>query len=249
MSITSTQILFSDSKRSGFEKREKRRTIRYLQEAIEQNNVEKVKEYLLADFDVDFQYKEKTALQLAVVKGHFDICKLLIEKGANVNKSDAEENNLLHMACIWRYLDIARLLISHGADVDARNDSGFTCLNSSAFVGYSDIIHLLISAKCQLDIPNSRLQTPLHTAVDQGNAELVKLFVDSGCDLNRTDDSKRTPLHVAASSALPDLTEILIVGGNLYAVCFMYKITLVLFGEMNLLFYYIFDNFPVVSVV
>ena len=50
---------------------------------------------------MDFQYRSQTALQLAVKEGHYDICELLIEKGASVDTADAENNNLLNMAC-WR---------------------------------------------------------------------------------------------------------------------------------------------------
>jgi hypothetical protein len=59
-------ILFIDSSRSGFEKREKRRQIRKLQDAITEKDVSCVKEILQDEFDVDFQYRGQTALQQAV---------------------------------------------------------------------------------------------------------------------------------------------------------------------------------------
>ena len=96
-----SQFLLSDNSRAGFEKRQKRRQIRALQEAIDKHDVIAVKEILQDDFDVDFQYRSQTALQLAVKEGCYDICKQLIEKGASVNTADAENNNLLNMAC-WR---------------------------------------------------------------------------------------------------------------------------------------------------
>lgn len=96
-----TMIWFSDNSRAGFEKRQKRRQIRALQEAIDKHDTASVKDILQDEFDVDFQYRSQTALQLAVREGCYDICKLLIEKGASVNTSDAENNNLLNMAC-WR---------------------------------------------------------------------------------------------------------------------------------------------------
>ena len=96
-----SQFLSSDNSRAGFEKRQKRRQIRALQEAIDKHDAIAVKEILQDDFDVDFQYRSQTALQLAVKEGCYDICKLLIEKEASVNTADAENNNLLNMAC-WR---------------------------------------------------------------------------------------------------------------------------------------------------
>lgn len=69
-----------------------------------------VKKILENDFDVDFQYRSQTALQLAVREGCFNICKLLIDKGANVNMSDAEQNSLLNTAA-WRGMELAYHII------------------------------------------------------------------------------------------------------------------------------------------
>ena len=88
-----------DNSRAGFEKRQKRRQIRALQEAIDKHDTDLVKKCLDDEFDVDFQYRSQTALQLAVKEGCMDICQLLINKGADVNMADAEMNNLLNMAC------------------------------------------------------------------------------------------------------------------------------------------------------
>lgn len=91
--------LIADNSRAGFEKRQKRRQIRALQEAIDQRDTTAVEKILEDDFDVDFQYRSQTALQLAVREGCYNICKLLIDRKANVNMSDAEQNNLLNLAC------------------------------------------------------------------------------------------------------------------------------------------------------
>jgi len=50
---------------------------------------------------VDFQYRSQTALQLAVRENCYAICNLLIDKGANVDMADAEQNSLLNLAS-WR---------------------------------------------------------------------------------------------------------------------------------------------------
>lgn len=91
--------LIADNSRAGFEKRQKRRQIRALQEAIDRRDTTAVEKILEDDFDVDFQYRSQTALQLAVREGCYNICKLLIDRKANVNMSDAEQNNLLNLAC------------------------------------------------------------------------------------------------------------------------------------------------------
>lgn len=71
--------------------------------------------------------------------GDFDIVKLLIEKGADVNIQDKNGQTALTLALskgigiIQKrfienedYLEIARLLIEKGADINAKNKDGFT---------------------------------------------------------------------------------------------------------------------------
>ncbi|KAL3877486.1 hypothetical protein ACJMK2_035186 [Sinanodonta woodiana] len=202
----------ADNSRAGFEKREKRRTIRGLQEAIDNNDVETVKQILTGDFDVDFQYRSQTALQLAVKQGCHEICKLLIKKGANVNMADAELNNLLNMAC-WRgYLDIAKLLVDNNAGIDDRNIHGSTPLNTCAFRGYTDILLLLLQAKCNPDLPNDHGLTPLHTATKLCNKEIVQMLILGGCDVNKMDFERRTPLMMAAELGYCDIARLLLKG-------------------------------------
>ncbi|KAH3869881.1 ankyrin repeat domain-containing protein 50-like [Dreissena polymorpha] len=210
---TSGRKLLRDSSRAGFEKREKRRQIRRLQEAIDKKDTETVKEILQDEFDVDFQYRGQTALQQAVREGCLDICKLLIAKGANVNMSDAEQNNLLNMAC-WRgFAEISDLLIQNGADIDERNIHGFTPANTCALQGYPDILQMLISAKADLDIHNQHGTTALHTAVARRHFECVQLLMLGGCRVDTQDERRRTPLIVAAGSGFADVIELLVNGG------------------------------------
>ncbi|KAJ8317845.1 hypothetical protein KUTeg_002936 [Tegillarca granosa] len=201
-----------DYTRAGFEKREKRRRIRKLQDAISQNDVKSVKELLQDKFDVDFQYRGQTALQLAVKSGNYDICKLLIAAGADVNKTDAELNNLLNAAC-WRgYTRVAKLLIDSHADLDVRNDLGCTSLNTCAYKGFADIADILLKANCDPNIPNSRLQTPLYTASYHGHVGVVRSLISAGCQMDIGDDERRTALMIASQLGHLDVVVCLING-------------------------------------
>jgi len=105
-------LYFQDSSRAAYEKRQKRRQIRELQASIDKHDADAVREILRDDFDVDFQYRGQTALQLAVREGCYDICKQLIARGANVNVQDVEYNNLLHMACCEKTLDQGKKIMN-----------------------------------------------------------------------------------------------------------------------------------------
>jgi len=56
-------------------------------------------------------------LSSAISIGHYDICKLLLENGANPNFSNAKGKTPLMVAAEYAELDIVKLLISYNADI------------------------------------------------------------------------------------------------------------------------------------
>ncbi|RUS74837.1 hypothetical protein EGW08_017394 [Elysia chlorotica] len=201
------------SGKAGFEKREKRRTIRQLQNYISQGNVAAVEEILSSDFDVDFQYNGMTSLQLAVCEGLLEICKLLIDKGANVDQADANGNSLLNMAC-WRgYVDVAQLLVKSGADIDSQNESGNTALNVCAYKNYPEATKVLLARGCSFNLANKRGYTPLYCVAQSGNLEIVSLLLEAGVDPDWGDLTFKTPLMVAAEAGHQDVVKALLDAG------------------------------------
>jgi ankyrin repeat protein len=89
-----------------------------------------------------------TALMKASVQGHFAICKLLIEKGADVNakseKGDPKGVTALMCAASSGCPDICRLLIEHGAEIDAKDGYRRTALYYAGMRGRTDICKFLV---------------------------------------------------------------------------------------------------------
>ena len=146
---------------SQLEKRAKRRAIRQLHDAVVKNNLSLVEEYMCPDLDVNFHYNGQTALQLAVVNGFEDICQVLINHGADVDKTNAENNCLLNMAA-WRgYSNIVQKLVSYDAELNTSNNHGSTSLNTASYRGYPTIAQILIDAGAFIDKPNLKQQNPI----------------------------------------------------------------------------------------
>ncbi|KAK7506161.1 hypothetical protein BaRGS_00002273 [Batillaria attramentaria] len=201
-----------DSK-AAYEKRVKRRTIRKLQEAIDENDVSSVKEMLENEFDVDFRYRGQTALQLAVRLGTLDICQLLVARGASVDEADVESNSLLNVACLYGYQDIAKLLIENDANKEKENDEGFTPLHTCAKEGHASIARLLLTAKCNPNIPDRHGKTAVFVAAEEGQANVVEELVLAGADLDWVDQNHCTPLIKAAEAGHVDVVTELLKGG------------------------------------
>ncbi len=93
---------------------------RDLLRAAKSGNTAEVQRLLDVGDKVDETGEYGTALMYASQEGHPEICKLLIEKGADVNAQTKEGTTALMWASMAGSPDIAKLLIKAGADVNAR---------------------------------------------------------------------------------------------------------------------------------
>jgi len=125
-----------------------------------------------------------TPLALAAHFGHLEVMRLLIDRGADVNRVATHRIGVtpLHAALFGRQVEAALLLVEHGADVTlARGGSG---LKRAGW-------------------------TALHYAAGMGFRTLVQPLLDRGADPSRRDEEGKTPLDVAIDSHNHDIVEVL----------------------------------------
>jgi len=125
-----------------------------------------------------------TPLALAAHFGHLEVMRVLIDRGADVNRVATHRLAVtpLHAALFGRQVDAALLLIECGADVAlARGGSGWKR------AGW----------------------TPLHYAAGMGFSTLVQPLLDRGADPSRPDEDGKTPLDVAIETNHPDIVNAL----------------------------------------
>ena len=67
-----------------------------------------------------------TALSCAAWLGSFDLCKLLVSHGAEVNAVDAKGRTALHNAAQWAHIVVVDFLIRAGARTDISDSEGIT---------------------------------------------------------------------------------------------------------------------------
>lgn len=86
----------------------------------------------------------QTPLHLAVAGSHFDVVKLLLERGGDVNQRMDGDESVLHMTATTGSQKLTQLILTHGAEVDAVNEIGRTPLHKAARYGKYEIVAMLL---------------------------------------------------------------------------------------------------------
>ena len=215
------------------------------QQACISNNLEKVKLILSETPEIinSRNEEQKTALFLASGKANFEVCKFLIEKGANI---EAESNSLTP---IWEAvgsgnLDIVKLLVESGADYDTQGKSRVTSAflrsimkgqietvkyflskgakTSAISLGFAmsrnhpEIFEILIQENFDINLPDDYDGTTLlHKSVKSGDIFYFDLILKKHADLNIKDSIfGRTALHEAVLRGQTLLAKKLIDNGS-----------------------------------
>lgn len=160
-----------------------------------------------------------TPLHYAIREVNLDVCKLLIEKKANLSATNYLGATPLHLACQSSQcdaLEIARMLLDNQADMTLRNKRGRTPLHDVAeTLGYS-MLNLLLDRAGNVDIKDYEHCTPLHLMISQYSEcsrEHVKLLIEKGADVNAQNLDGWTPLLTALANQKYGIAEILLQKG------------------------------------
>ncbi len=138
------------------------------------------------------------ALAAAARFGKYEIAKLLVSNGANINFRDMDNGYApLHLAVsslggdarsangdlrpmdqilVQAKLKIVELLIANGADVNSKDRIGATPIYQA---GNTELAKLLLNKGANIKHIDVRGHTPLMTAVEAGRGEVVQLFLTS----------------------------------------------------------------------
>jgi len=153
-----------------------------------------------------------TPLHLAAECGDEQMVRLLLERGAEVDRKDRFGLTPLYHAArlgLEEHCDVAELLIGRGADVCARSKFGETPLHAAAGWGSEKMVLLLVVHGALVDDRNDRGQTPLHKAAETGHVQAAAVLLGKGADVDAKDRTGRTPLQLATRKGHREVAELL----------------------------------------
>jgi uncharacterized protein len=117
--------------------------------------------------------QDESPLMMAALKGHFDLAKRLIERGADVNKPGWAP---LHYAATRGDLQIMELLLEHHAFIDAESPNGSTPLMMAAHYGTPAAVKLLLEAGADTAMRNQLGLAAIDFANRAGRTDAAELI-------------------------------------------------------------------------
>jgi ankyrin repeat protein len=165
------------------------------------NNAEMTRSLLLRGADANFvprpTAKKKDLplmpLIIAARNGALDVCRLLIQAGADVNAQSSTGRSALHFAASGGHVDVVSLLLENRAAVNQTDNSGLTALSICAMSGGIDVATLLMQRGADPNIADPKTGwLPLHFAAKAGHHVIVALLAaDSNTNINAPDSDGR----------------------------------------------------------
>ena len=112
---------------------------------------------------------------------NYEICKLLIENGANVNDKDFQgANALIYGSTFLKWdLSIIKLLIDSGIEINAQDKDGYTALMEATISGNYETVKLLIESGADINIKNNDGKTALDFAEENDYKNIIELLKNS----------------------------------------------------------------------
>jgi ankyrin repeat protein len=162
------------------------------------NQLDIVEQLIAGGADVTLGSKTWTPLYGAIYYSHYDIAKILIDNGADVNIQKHEGMTPLHVAIEFSYqvdpMYIIEHLLTHGARLDIEDESGATPVDTAIarnrqLHDRSDVVALLLRK-----IPNKTI----HQAAYAGQWERIDSLLKSGTYVDKRDREGCTALYYAA---------------------------------------------------
>ncbi|XP_022808204.1 ankyrin-1-like [Stylophora pistillata] len=203
--------------------------------------------YTICQLKAEAAKISRTVLHKSAISGRYEMVKVLLECGEEVDQTDEFDLTPLHLAAWYGQLDVVQLLLQHGANVHAVDRFQKTALQKAERNNHKTIVELLLrnDAKLTCKQPPSlrslsrkaclhadelpafnRLQaavfehdySPLLNEDNDDAEKVVELVLNEGVDINIPSKNNRAPLFSASSSSSGEIIETLLdLGANIDA--------------------------------
>ena len=198
-----------------------------IQEAAEDGDIKVVKQHLAAGVDVNAKRWGITSLHQAAYWGNKKIAELLIDKDADVNATNNDNETPLDWAVMGGEKSIAKLIRKHGGKTRRELEAAelgvlvevlpdisiHQAAGAAGRKGNIEAIKQYLAIGKDVDARDKEDKTPLKHAAFCGYKEIVELLIAKGADVNAKDYTGMTPLHWVVIGGKNEIVELLILNG------------------------------------
>jgi len=179
--------------------------------AINNGHIEIVKLMLAHDLKIN-GYLNKFGdrpLHFALQRKNFELVKLFVEEGADVNAPTEHGMSPLHCAAGGGQEELVRYLISKGANLHAKNQSGATPFRDAAKGNHIAAMKVLLEAGAKIEETDCVGDTALIGCAGGGKLEAVQWLLDHGANIRAKDKNGKTALDWAKANKHAKIVELL----------------------------------------
>lgn len=159
-----------------------------------------------------------TPLHIATEQGHFDIVKMLVEHGADLDGRGPSSLNPLSIAAKKGFTQIAKYFLAKGVSCHATDDSERTSLHQASIGGSVEITRALLAKGAIWSQEDCNKDNALHLAIRSCRRDVSLFLLNTIQQINQSDGDAiqpvglncpgsdgKTPLHAAINADLEEV--------------------------------------------
>lgn len=171
-----------------------------IDDAIAKGDVADVKRHLSQNPECLHKGGKPTSrppLEQAILRNKTDIALILLDAGADPNRTNATQRTPLHLAIDRNNPQLVAALLNAKADPNPRDKAGWTPLHHAAAKNQLESSRALLAGGANPMILSELGGTPLHEAAASAGAELIQLLLDHKVDASIKSKESVTALDLA----------------------------------------------------
>jgi ankyrin repeat protein len=155
-----------------------------------------------------------TPLTIATKTGQYEMAKLLLNKGADVNARGGEYGNALQAASLGGHEQVVKLLLDKGSDVNARGGVYGNALQAASDRGHEQVVKMLLDKGADVNARDGDFGNALYAASAEGHEQVVKMLLDKGTNVNAQGGHFGNALQAASAEGHEQVVKMLLDKGT-----------------------------------
>ncbi|CAN0471307.1 unnamed protein product, partial [Hapterophycus canaliculatus] len=146
-------------------------------------------------------------LVLGSMLGHTNLCRVMLELGADARAFNARGGNALQAGIVTRRgTDHAAMFLEAGVNPDDTNQDGFTAVHAATEVDDGAMIKFLAEHGANLEAQTNAGYRPVHIAAGLGHQASAQALVECGVDVDALAEG-RTAQQIANDEGKVELAQ------------------------------------------